>query len=313
MTSYLTAKRQLEDGELRRAYWVCGSERSLVEDIVDTVRVRVDPSEFDHVTLMAGRVKDREVWAHVNQYPLNASRRRLVVVRDADRIRDWRPLDAWLDSRQIPMNHVVFVSNDRGGSKDASHVDRISKTGRFVRCAPLTEREAVAYVEALGDIERGTVKRLLARVGWDLVAARDAMQKLTFFKGAITDEVLEVLTVPAPSESFVSSLMAQRKREALMAAENLEDEEAISRVLGELNWRLEAANRIKKHMAREARKGEIVSATRMKTFQVEELMKVAPYYDVDKVRRDTAVLAAADDALREGSTVGVLEMVTALW
>lgn len=98
--------------EVKRVTWVCGSERILVEEVVDSVRANLHASDMDYVSLVAGSSPDREIWAALNQYPFDPKANRLVLVRDVERVKRWAPFLDWMaNSRLLPTNYALFVSS----------------------------------------------------------------------------------------------------------------------------------------------------------------------------------------------------------
>lgn len=132
---------------VKRATWVCGAERVLVEEVVDFIRTALQPSDLDVVLMVAGKAKDREIYASLNQYP--AEGKRLLVVRDAEKIKRWEPFADWQqESRLMPSSYVVFVSGESDFDTERPvHRLIVDKNGSMIRCAPPPDEVAVQWIQ----------------------------------------------------------------------------------------------------------------------------------------------------------------------
>lgn len=331
MANYLQAIGLLGRGEKKRCWYVCGAERPLVEEIVAAIERLIDPHDLDYAILSAGRTSDADVWAHANQYPLVPERHRLVIVRDAEKIRDWRQLGPWLDSRHIPQNHVLFVSNEEDVERDedqamvAEHVKRIAKTGRFVRCSPLTRGEwdwrtrsrttdeAARYVESRHPrFSTALAAHLLDRTASNLSAALNVARMTDYLEGEVTEMTIDALARESPARTFVQELSAMRKPRALEVLEEM-DESDYGRAIGELDFRLDALSRIHREQKKHSSTQALAKQTGVENWLVREMKDHAKHYDATRVLRDVNALARADAQLHVGSATGVMEALVAKW
>jgi hypothetical protein len=154
-------RRLALQGDLKRFTYACGEEEVLLEEVVDATRLGLDVREENYVSLTVGEVSEKDVWAALNQYPLDPLDMRLVVVRQSDRIRDWVRLEDWILSRHMPNTYVLMVGEGddfpyRVEFKDGKRIkvyvneqtrDRITRSGRLVLCnlpKDVERREAAA-------------------------------------------------------------------------------------------------------------------------------------------------------------------------
>ena len=297
----------MKDG-LKRVYYVCGVETVLVEDILTTLRQAVNPSPLEYVSLEG---EDEGVWDALNQYPLDGTDR-LVVVRGVETLSNWAPLFDWLESRRLPGTVAVFVSGEEAVDTKLPHIEAIRKRGRYVRCSPLKEDDAVALLSGDGSIERGAARKMLRLVGWDLAEAMNAMRKFSYFRGTADERVVAALVPPNPSRDFVNELMSLRKRNALEALRRLEASE-YSMVIGGLDLRMDLAYRINRMLAKHEDPKTLVSNGRVSQYVYREVEQYALHYGKERVLGCLQALTFADGALREGASVGVMEAMVALW
>lgn len=319
------------DGEVKRLTYVVGNEPVLAEMIVDMVRMRVDAKEENYVSLTAGEVPDREVWAALNQYALDPQARRLIVVRDAHKLRSVKKLEDWLTSRHMPNSYCVMVSTQddwphKVEIKDSKKVktyfnpevrDRIVRSGRFVDVAfPKSDesraKAVVAILTAWGRIAPNTAVYLYNRTGGDMGACRDALMKAALFSGEVTERVVDFLTQPSAEEDYANNLLARRSGLAAMASQQVPDEQ-VQGMLGRLESDLVMLGRIHRAQKRSQMASQLANQLGVHRVRIDSLQEHAKHYDSDRVASCLQALAAADDAWRRGARDGVLEMLAATW
>lgn len=324
MATFLQWKKLYDEGELKRLYFVYGPDRPLVEDVVEDVRRRVDPHDFDYVYLMAGEAKDKEIWAHVNQYPLDMDSRRLVVVRSAERLKSFEPLKVWLESRLMPQVHVILVlsvaevkeedwSKRHEGWKDIWH--RIAATGRVVKCGPLNTAELQEMAQARFGLDKAVANYLVERLGGDLLEITNVGKMLSIFPvSRRTKALVHRFTEDRPAAEFVRDLVALKKPNALLALRKMGVEDYRT-VIMILSRELDVARRVNKANVRSKQEYEIISELKLvaKAFKVKRLLPHAGHYNQERFVRCARALADADDMLQKGATTGVLEALVATW
>jgi DNA polymerase III delta subunit len=317
MANWAQWVRWNERGEVRPAYWICGPERRLVEEVVDMVRARVAADPLDQVFLDASAVPAHKVWDAINWYPTGP--RGLVLVREADHIAKWEPLLGWLAARDRPQTHVVFVSSAPDTETTLPHIQALMKRGRYVRCGPFSEeKSAVAVLKDHGSITEAAAKLLLQRTNYDISQSLDVLAQCSYFAGRVDERVVRVLASYSPGE-FEEALLRFRYGEALEALKEVPPE-AYSYIIGKLDRKVDACaniaralKRLPSSMDRGNRTKEVMRATRLEAFVVHELIGIARRYDRKQVRASIEALALADEKVAQGETDLVLETVVALW
>lgn len=112
MATFLDFLRIVErEQKPRRLTYVCGNQAALREEVIDAARVLLDVNDLNFESLSADSDKPHKIWAAINQYPTNFTERRLVLVREADKLTKTEQLADWLKSRHIPNVHVVMASS----------------------------------------------------------------------------------------------------------------------------------------------------------------------------------------------------------
>jgi DNA polymerase III delta subunit len=319
VATFLQAKRLLDNDELKRAYYLYGPDRILVEEIVDIIRAKVEPHPLDYVSLSAAEVKPRDIWAQLNQYPLDPLHHRLVIVRDAEKISKWDSYLDWINSRLIPQVVAVFIDSRHDVDTTVPHIERTVKSGRLVKCGPLNDDDAIEYLKTISpDILSEDAAYLLERTGGSLYKASYAVRKANLlieagagFKGMppkLTDRLVE----NSPSEDFVDALTALDKPRAFTAAQAV-DPNDVSMAIGGLDYRLDLLAILNRAVKRQQTIRDIMTSTRVPAFMIKRLYPHVKHYGREEVRARYKVLALVDSQVQQGAREGVLEVLVSLW
>lgn len=318
-------KTFLKRPEPRIATWLCGPESVLIEDIIRATKKVLTPEPWDFVSLVVGEDSEREVWAQLAQHP-SGQGNRLIVVRNAEKLKQTERITAFIKHwTENPHTYVIFVSNE----ETIRHTEptrerpkgeivpflRFGVKGHVIECKPFTQRTvpvAIEWVKSKAKMRDGVASYLLDRANGDLRLARDTSQKLSYFEGEPTIGAVNELLSEMPRDTFSDALVAMDKKTALLALERLPVGD-YSRTLGLLDQRLDLAGLVHDMMLEHKTASEIARAAGNKNFLVPEVMKVAKHYDSKRRLEIRRVLAMADETLRGGESIGVLEVVVSQW
>lgn len=306
---------------IRRFTWVCGSERVLVEEVVDTIQTRLRAAfRLSVVSFEAGADPESVIWDTCASVPLGP---RLVIIRQADEIWHW---DVFLDmveaGRQLGDSWVVFVSDlvnypyvEGEERLLPAHVSAIrdSSAGQLVRCSRPSEADLFAWVSRqLPGTGKVLASHILDRAGHDLQAVRTVCSKLAVFTAEPTEALVDALLAELPAEDFADSLVHLRRSHALTCLQSMTDRD-MYRAFGLLESRLSLlaalAPAVRQQMTEQDMRGKLgISTVLIKRFKV-----VAPKYDACRIRQCRQLLAMAETAWSEGAREGVPEALVTLW
>lgn len=321
MGTYTQWRTAADRGDVARVTYVCGDQRVLVEEVAASIRAALTVSTLDLVTLRAGDAPPVEIWAAAMQHPLVPDTNRLIIVRGADRLTSWEPLQRWFDqARYLPRVYLLFIADtpdfptvsDGPKPQPAPHIELIRgrRQGRAVRCGVPADEDALAWVRRrAGTLDQEMAYHLLRRVGGDLCAAAEVCDKLALFDGNPSRSTIDALAAHRPGVPFVDALIAGQKRQALLVLERMAEREAgsaLALLISRLDllaalWRLSRAGQ----SAREIQG--------LPAFLVRQYLPYAKDYDPRRCLYARRVLAVVDDVYRRGARVAVLEALVALW
>lgn len=319
MGSYAQWRTAVDAGELRRVTWVCGDQRVLVEEVVDTTRRKLAVSELDYVSLSHGPGFDREVWAQANQYSLSPGNNRLILVRDAEKLTDRGQLGDWLArTRYLPGVYLLFVSNESDLPRTAGRgiqgllpwASAIkSPRGFLVRCTMPSESDAIAWVRRHSQLDDSAARHLLTRSGGNLSTAAAVTAKLSLFDGRASTATIDLLCMERPMDDFTDILLSLDKRRALLRIRDLDETDRL-RLVPVLDARLDLLQGLHRHQIAGHTLRQI---TGVPPFLARQYLPLARHYDAARCAHRRRVLAVVDDALRTGARDGVLEALVSLW
>ncbi len=318
MGSYAQWRSSVDTAGVRRITWVCGDQPVLVEEIVDHTRTLVAADPLDTVSVTAGTVPDPDVWAATHQYPVQSGAHRLVLVRDAGKIRQWEPLRTWLaQSRRLPGVHLLFLAGTpdlaAAGTPAGQALATLKARPRLaliVKATRPSPDDLHAWLKrrapALSDY---VAAHLLARVGGDLTAAAQVAAKLVLFDVTASTSTIDALAEDLPADSFTDCLLAGDKRHALHHAQVMAAEDT-GRVLGLLDQRLDLLVAVHRGLRDGHRPQDCPGVN---PYLARRYADLAKHYEPRRVANLRTVLAVVDTALRNGARTGLLETLVALW
>lgn len=259
-----------------------------------------------------GELPEADIWAQVFQIQLVAGSTRLIVIRNAEKLKQWHRLDTWLGfTRQIPGIYLVFVSNETTlGVKGAmpAHLSGFkAPRGSAVKCSLPKEEDALAWVRRRAGLDDSTARHLLTRTGGNLTVAAQVCAKLALFAGQAGTATIDALVQESPAADFSDSLIALDRKRALLCIPDLSWE--ASKLIALLDSRLDVLHTL--HRAQIAGHGWRDSS--VNPYLARKYLPHARHYDTQKCAYRRRVLAVVDDALRSGAHDGVFEALVALW
>ena len=325
MTTYNVFSRQhaAEDARVRRLYWICGSEEILRFLALDRIKALFHPSPYNIFTVSTRDTPEVEIWAGLNQHPLDSDQRRLYVVHGAEKLENLNPLLAWVKDPQTTRGRnttAVFVSSDADWVGEEKEIIAKLSNAQVVRCSlPVSEEDkmkrAQEIVCAWGNINRISAGTLLSRVGFDLHEALAVMQKASLFpEMRVSVAAIQKLAPLRVDEDVVWDLLALQRRKAAEAIASPDTEVKVGYVLSSLSSHVAALARLYPFTSRSRLTlKEVAKQTQLREGYVRRLVPFSRHYPPTEVARRMRLLSHLDAVWHQGANEGVLESLVVQW
>jgi hypothetical protein len=301
-----------------RVTWVCGESRYLVNEVIGTTTNAIGADDTEQ--WYAPQARERDIWMAALAVPVNGYKR-LIIVRDAGKLRDWKQLRVWLEARvTMRGSYLLFEAEEHdfpkdGGGKLTTPADwlRDSSIAQIIRCSPLNPEDAIAWaIRQLPSVTPEQARHLLFRASGDLVEVRSVLSKARCFGGPITDEAFDLLCDELPSD-FAERLILRDLPGAMLAAETLREDD-VGRSLGYLASRLDLLSTLHRAARDNISRRDVITKQGVSGFLAQKYSAVArAEYGEHRMRMAWLALSAAEDAHRGGVTDGVAESLVVSW
>ncbi|KWW32036.1 MAG: DNA polymerase III subunit delta [bacterium P3] len=198
-----TVLRRLQEGDLLPVYLLTGEENYYIDVLSDFFENKVVDEvsrSFDQTVLYGRDVNMDSVVGMAKRYPVLGPRQ-LVLVKEAQDIRDWEPLMSYLD-KPAPTTVLVFCYRHKKMDKRTRLFQQLKKTGEVFDYQRIYESQLpqwiTDYVESSGyTILPGCALLLAESLGNNLSLIANELSKIFAVlgeKGAVTASVVERVT-----------------------------------------------------------------------------------------------------------------------
>lgn len=316
----------------RQITWLCGAETILIQDVVQHIQDQLQPEPWNRLSFAVGEDSERAIWNALDQYPLGAGHR-VVVIKHADQLKRWDRYTEWVKNRSSnPLTYLVLISDEekipkteptpderRRGVKPEplAHIAILANRGHVIECRPFTSataKHSIPWVQSKIYVRAGVAQHIMERSNFDLQLVRDVCVKLSVLpKGQeVTLTMVNDLMAEQPRDDFADALLAMDRKTALLALEKIQPEE-YGRVIGFIDSRLELAGLVHDMLNEHKAPHEIAKAAGAQSWLVPEIMPVAKHYSAKRRLAIRKVLSVVDEAYRSGHRVGLMETLVASW
>lgn len=308
------------DARLRRLYWVYGEEEMFRILTVRQIKAMsgVPGHNITHVSALD--TKEADIWALLNQHPLDLENPRLLVIHEAHRLKHLERVMAWLKDNQTARARsatAVFISTDSEISESVEELGR-SSGAMIVRCAlPKNTddrlKRAREVITRWGPVEPIAAGVLAERVNFDMSEAYGVVQKANLFPNAqLSVAAINKLAPRRADGDLVWALVGCKRQKAAEAIPDV-PEASVGWVIGSLSTHVEALSRIHKTLTAGLSMRETARRLNMKEGYVRVLHEHARHYPRKQAVRRILLLNQIDSAWQEGAREGVLEALVASW
>jgi DNA polymerase III delta subunit len=295
--------------------YICGDQYTLVELVIDDIKMILDIPVTDFVSLSA----TDNFWESASQYSLDPTVNRLIVVRQADKISDWAALESWIKNRPAN-NYLVFVSEHSDAQSIyakgkrvsyVEHIEIIRTKGKFIKCSLPNEDDLSSWAQSYG-LSSHVAQHLIERTSRDTALMFNVLKKLHLWNGSPNQKVIDLLCEEQALDSFADYLIIGQKQTALTALSVMNDSDK-SKVISKLDKRLDMLLVLGPHVRKRVYAQDIASNTGINIYLVKKFSPVVKNYDPKKIRYCRQILTLVDGALNNGVKKGAWEALVSLW
>ena len=200
-SSFESIMRDLRQQKYAPVYLLMGAEPYYIDKISDYIATHALPEterDFNQTVVYAADVTPLQIAEMARQYPM-MSERQVIVVKEAQGLKSWEPIEKYLDN---PMTSTVLVFCYKNGTVDRRKkiVSKIEARGVLFESKKKYESELPTFIETyLRDkgigIDRKSTQMIADHIGADLNRLTSELDKLALSlqdkEKQITPEVVE--------------------------------------------------------------------------------------------------------------------------
>lgn len=309
MGTYAQWRTAHDAGKLARVTWICGDQPVLIEEVIDAIKDKLKVAVTDYVSLSGS--DETSVWAAANQYSLTRDANRMVLVRDADKLKRFEQLAQWgARCAAQPGVYLVFVSSEKDKKKQPNVIAELKTKARLVRCVEPNEDDALAWVRRRAPLDEPVARYLLERTGGNLSQAAAVCAKLALFDARAGTATINALADETPRNEFTDNLIAIDRRKAMLSLNQLAYGQQYFQIIGALESHLGTLEKI--HRIQIAGRSWR-EATGVNPYLLRKFLPHSRHYSPADCDRRYRLLARISEALHAGNRIGPMEVLVALW
>lgn len=190
--------KELKSGKYRPAYLLAGDEPYFIDQIADYAQTRIIPTAEQDFNLMVVYGKDtnaRAVVESCRQFPFMGERK-LVLVREAQDIRDWEVLDAYLKN-PVPTTVLILAFKNKKPDGRSAWVKTMKDKHVFYESKSLYDSQIPGFISDLAkengiSMDPDATALMAEYIGNDLGHLHNEIDKikLNYESGRITRDII---------------------------------------------------------------------------------------------------------------------------
>ena len=302
-------QKELDAGQLWPVYWLYGSERMKVRELLKRIRkaaIGEDSQAFWPDTQLEGTEVDAATVVDAVQSPSLGGGLRFVVVRDAHAIKESEALAPLLGPKgkaDQMESVVVFISKDLDGRKKFSKV--LTEKAAVVPCEEVAESDREAWIGYLSkrrglELPPGSAAQLATLDPWTLDIIEQELEKYSlalldesgtsdvFLAGSLSFSAL------GGADAFLDAFFARDLKRAMERVESFADQpdEALP-LLGLFAWNVRHIALVvsdRQHGTRSAK---------INPYLAERFNRWAPRWTLDEIERLQSAIAEVDFGFKQ--------------
>lgn len=321
-----------------RVTWVSGNKAVLREEVIDGIRSNLKV----HTRNIMKYDGADNFWPDINQLALREQVIRLSIIRNAQLVDNWTPLETWyITAKANPSLYLVFISDeidpwlrDNGElvlteqqlKQYQIHLRTMQKYktfSEFIWCNDISAEkptgkrflepsDAVLWMQSHCSITEWAALYLYERTAGDLIQIKNVCKKAGMFKNALTEGSIDLLVEESVGDVFIESLINLDKPKALKSISEIPIE-SYSSIIGSLDTTLDYVSQLNAYHKAFKTKRDAACDDKIPGYVTHLYWEPARRWDAKRVQSARASLAAVDATLSASKGLGVLEVLTALW
>ena len=292
----------------KRFYYISGDVLPLKIEAVKMIRDMVQPRITDRVRLDAKTDSYADIMSALHLQPISGHNR-LVVIWNAEKIKDWSRITPLLYERREWNLYAVFVTNESNPRKEGGPnvYKEFADSGRLIECRSFTDKSLSEYIRLQLSVDEDTAYELMTRCAFDTTRIINAINILNLYDEV--DLALVAELIQPQGEFELAEAIWDDLSWTLRCDIPSRDWPKMLGLLTLVITRLALAFEVGEH----ASARELAEATRMQPFIAVQVMKLR-----DKVKRRQLplyadIVAQADFMRRGGAARGLLEWLACSW
>lgn len=308
-----TYAQWIKSCKLSQAAWIYGTEQILQEDVLSRLKIIIGAGEFNSYYFYADANTETEIWYQTRQRTISENSPKLIVVRDAEKLKDWENLREWLEDyrKSLPDTSLIFISNS-----DPSIPEIKAPKVTLIKCNNLKSADLVQWVGEKSGLSENSSRLLLDHTAGNLEDTMNICLKVSaiFPEAADLDLTLKVLKSLADEtvSDFVDALISFDKVRAVTSLKLLTMEDRYKAV-GSLDLRLTQLSKLQDLSVRKLSAKDLATIPGVPYNVVKDLLPTLKYYNSKRIAECRKYLALVDSYQQRGVEEGVLELAVANW
>lgn len=294
--------------ERKRLIYICGKERVLVNEVLKAELASHNVSDLGLIKLDGAKNSLADIDAELNQYG-----DRLIVIKNADAIKDWKLILKWMDSRYMRNTSLICVGDEiLPQTNEARYRPFIEKrdSGKFIECKELSLEQTLELIDMKGSFTHDARNALYVACGGNLAKILNEIEKLNYLGKKITKELVDAFINVSINDNFVNKLF---ERTYTLDMVSLIQEKDIPLIIAGIEYYLLNMLLIIKYRSNDRGFKDMAKISGVPLFLVNKLFFLCKGVSEETILRRIKLLANLDVSYRKGNIIGALERFLILW
>jgi DNA polymerase III delta subunit len=306
--NYLQFLSHKDEARKKHVFMVGGPERVLVDDVVRqlTGLIGVEAHNIQRIQCPA---KPSDIDSALNQF---APGRRIVVLSDVQKLKSTDSISGWITNTAQDKTRPVVLICTADAVRPEHGAERFIPTNKavvYIDCNSITDENVGVFVSSLAGVDESVGELIGRRCGGDVRAITNETAKLALFDN-IDMKLVDELVPPSVDEDVVDALVENRRKDVLiMDTSKLEPRRFITTMTNRLLQLLHLY--LLKGRGLNGR--DLVQRTSIPPFLIGRRLDQVRCISLEDTFRRLQVLLQAEDQIRNGNTIGILESILIQW